>query len=188
MLIGTGLSLSSRPAGLPQSLPMTVSGPGITAVLGPDGMYTITTGATSTTASFVTTADDAFAGDYLAEIQIVVHANNVWAGFDNAAYAFGGAGSIDECFFPDAGFGANKANYYKNNVLTVSNVAFAGRIYNERVGTVLKFYNGVDFNAAKAAGAIITSTAVDAAARSFIFSVDANALVSQWKVRAIPHP
>lgn len=189
---GFGLgSGSSRRAsqGLPASVPLVASGAGISATLQGDGSYLIATTAASVAGtSFVGSADDVFPGDYLGEFEIIVHQTGVGAGFDNAIPAARDYTGMDECFVPDAGSGAGHGYYYNNGVITVGNFLFSGKVYMERVGTVERIYAGANFGLAKAAGAIVTSTAVDGAARSFQFVVNAGAVVVQWKVRVIPHP
>jgi hypothetical protein len=181
-------AFGGKKAGLPASKPLTASGPGITAVLGGDGMYTITTTASSAPGStFAGTADDVFAGDYLAEVEIVSPANGLFGGFDNAAPATRGATSIDECLVPDQGFGPGEISLQKNGTDNFS--VFTGpRLYLERVGTTLKLYQGASWDAAKITTALVSTTAVDGTARSFQFGCNVGALVGQWKVRAIDHP
>jgi len=168
---------------------LTASGPGITCVLGGDGRYTITTDASCTTSSFVGSGDDAFAGDYLAEVEIIADANGAWFGFDNAMTSARGYGNLDECLYQNAGFGAGKTNYVKNSTFTVQNVAFTGpRLYLERVGTTVKLYQGASWAASSQTAAIISSTAVDGTARSFQFGVNTAGLVFQAKFRVVDHP
>jgi hypothetical protein len=175
--------------GLGQSFPITVGGPGITSVLQADGSYLITTDVNSTALSFASTADDVLVGDYLIEIQPIVTVNGTFAGCDNVVYSPAtGVAQFDEAFYPDQGFGPTKANYMKNGVNTVTNVAYANSVYIERLGTVLNFYNGLNWLAALAAGPIIASTAVDGTPRSFALGTTNIGSIIQWKCRAIIHP
>jgi hypothetical protein len=183
-----GGAFGGKKAGLPASKPLTASGPGITAVLGGDDMYTITTTASSVSGtSFVGSGDDVFAGDYLAEVEIVSPVNGLFGGFDNAAPANRGGGTIDECLVPDQGFGPGEISLQKNG--TDNFAVFTGpRLYLERVGTTLKLYQGASWDAAKVTTALVSTTAVDGTARSFQFGCNLSSIAGQWKVRVIDHP
>lgn len=173
---------------LGESVALSATGPGIALTLA-DGVYTVTTDASSEAhGSYIGSADGALAGDYVAEFEIVSHANGMWAGFDNAAPAWRSYANIDECFFPDAGFGAGRANYVKNGSFEVQNVAFGPKLYMERVGTAVKFYQGTDWATASASAPIVTSAAFDGGARSFQLGVNSAGLAAQWKVRVVAHP
>lgn len=173
---------------LGDSIALTAVGNGISASLA-DGVYTIATTASCEAGfSYVGSADDALAGDYLAEIEVVTHAGGAWAGFDNAAPAVRSYSGLDECFHPDAGWGAGRANYVKNGTFTVQNVAWTGKLYMERVGTTVKFTQGPDWATASASAPIITSTAVDGGARCFQFGVGISGIAAVWRVRVVLRP
>lgn len=175
------------PPPLGNSIALTASGNGIGLSLA-DGVYTVTTTSGSDTASYVASADDALAGDYVAEIEVLAHANGLWAGFDNAAPAARGYMAMDELVYLDAGFGAGKANYYKNGSPEAFNAAFGPKLYMARVGLTVRFYSGTDWATASGSPPIIASTAVDGGARSFQLGLNAAGLAAEWKVRVVDHP
>lgn len=177
----------TTPPPLGNSIALTASGNGIGLSLA-DGVYTVTTTSGSDTASYVASSDDALAGDYVAEIEVLAHANGLWAGFDNAAPAARGYMAMDELVYLDAGFGAGRANYYKNGSPEAFNAAFGPKLYMVRVGTAVKFYSGPDWATASGSAPIIASTAVDSDARSFQLGLNAGGLVAEWKIRVVAHP
>ncbi|MDQ3023223.1 MAG: glycoside hydrolase family 55 protein [bacterium] len=173
---------------LANSVALTASGPGITATSTGSGTYTVTTTAASTTASTVSSAEDVFTGDYLAEIEITTPANGIWCGFDNLPPGTPGYAGMDECCFPDAGFGATKVNVSKNGMFAFTNLTFSGKLYFTRVGTTLELRHGATWPAALEAAALATTTAVDGTARHFQVGIETPGTVATWIVRAIPHP
>lgn len=174
-----------EPVILPNSETLTATGANLTlGALDGEGMYPITTASGVDNFSYVGSSGS-ISGDWLIELRIVAAANGAFFGADNAAPSARSYAAMDECLFPDAGFGASKLNFVKNGVFGPQNITInaALPIFMERVGTTINIYNAAHWGVKGAA--IGTQSAVDGNARRFQFSAT---VAGQWRVRFIQRP